>query len=227
MKLFPVLCMLICSFAGHGQQLRNELGDVYYEPNFYTSQYAGTEGSPYLSEAFIPARIDDMDKTYLVRFNAVDGTTEVMVSEQQVLVLDNSRKHVIALKDGSDRVYETLGYLNGKGDADASFFELIHQAPEFRLYLREEKKFFRKVKAQGYAAEQPARFEKVRDAFYMSDFPGSSDRLIPVPDKIKPFAALFGENAASVRKFIKDNKLSLDEPDDLVRILHYALAPRG
>ena len=213
--------MVLCSCSIHAQQLRNDLGDVYYEPNFYMTKYDGPEGSPYLNETFTPAKIKGIEKTQLVRFDAVEGNVEVMISEQQVLVLNNTKKYSISLADGSDKVYETREFVNNKGDVNTSFFELLESTTNYKLYLKEEKKFFEKVQAQGYAAEKPARFEKIRDTYYVTDFKNGSEKLIPLPSKMKAFLAFFGDQGASVKKFIKDEKLKVDKTEDLVRILDY------
>ena len=197
------------------------MGNVYYEPNFYRTKYSAPEGSPYLSEAFTPAKIEGIEKTQLVRFDAVEGNVEVMVSDDRVVVLDTSKKYRIALLDDSGKTYEILEYETQKEGVGASFFELLESTDNFELYLKEGKKFFKKEKAQGYASEQPARFEKVRDSYYVSDFKNQSGLLLPVPAKMKSFLALFGAEGDAVKKFIKEHKLKLDNPDDLVRIFDF------
>ena len=225
-RSLPILIVLLCAQAVYCQQLRNDFGDVYYEPNFYKAKYDAPGGSPYLNDAFTPARIHGAEKTQLVRFNAVEGLVEVMVSEDKVVALDSSREYRIALLDGSNRVYETSRYLDSRGDAQASFFELLDSIGEIRLYLKERKKFFKKEKAQGYAGEKPARFETLPGEFYVTDFKEVSKTLLPLPGKSKTFGAFFGDNEAAVKKFIKEERLKLDDPDDLIKILEFHLAKK-
>ena len=216
-----IFCFLFLCTALHGQQLRTDLGEVYYEPNFYMTKYSGTEGSPYLNESFAPAKIEGIEKTQLVRFDAVEGQVEVMVSEDQVVVLDGSKNYVITLLDGAKKRYEILEYFTPGGEVGASFFEVLESNDQFSLYLKEEKKFYKKEKAQGYASEKPARFEKIRDAYYVSDFKNPSDRLLPVPGKMKSFLAFFGDHGPEIKKFIREHKLKTDNAADLVRIFGY------
>ena len=213
-----IFCFLFLCTALQGQQLRTDLGEVYYEPNFYMTKYSGPEGSPYLNESFVPAKIEGIEKTQLVRFDATEGQVEVMVSEDQVVVLDQSKKYAITLLDGAKKRYEILEYIKPGGEVLASFFEVLESNDQFSLYLKEEKKFYKKEKAQGYAREKPARFEKLRDAYYVSDFKNQSDRLLPVPGKMKSFIAFLGDDGPRVKKAMKDSKLKPDNARDLVRV---------
>ena len=216
-----ILFALGFCLALRGQQLRNEFGDVYYEPNFYLSGYSGTEGSPYLNDTFSPARINELASTHLVRFNAVEGTVEVMVADGKLVVLDNAGPYVIALADGSGKVYETHPCVHSNGSTGNSFFELLGRTPDFALYLKEEKKFFKKESAQGYASEKPARFQKAGDSYYVSDFKNASGSLLEVPSKLKPLLEFLGGDSDSVKKFIRSEKLRPDDPGDLMRILQF------
>ena len=197
------------------------MGGVYYEPNFYRTKYDVQEGSPYLNESFVPAKIEGIEKTQLVRFDATEGQVEVMVSEDQVVVLDHSKKYAITLLDGAKKRYEILEYITPGGEVRALFFEVLESNDQFSLYLKEEKKFYKKEKAQGYAREKPARFEKLRDAYYVSDFKTQSDRLLPVPTKMKSFIAFLGDDGQTVKKAMKDSKLKPDNAGDLVRIFEF------
>ena len=120
--------------------------------------------------------------------------------------------------DGAKKRYEILEYITPGGEVRASFFEVLESNDQFSLYLKEEKKFYKKEKAQGYAREKPARFEKLRDAYYVSDFKTRSDRLLPVPTKMKSFIAFLGDDGPRVKKAMKDSKLKPDNARDLVRV---------
>lgn len=203
------------------QQLRTEFGTVYYPSNMYKTKYNAPEGSPYLYEGFKAAKINAIKESQLVRFDAVEGNVEVMINETKVVVLDNSKPYNITLLDDSGKVYSTLKYTDLKGNEKASFFELLDSTSNYKIYLKEKKRFFKKVKAQGYADEEPAKFKKVGSEFYIKDAKNRSDRLMLIPQKMSSFTAFFQDDAKSIKKFIKENKLKIDNPDDLVKIFNY------
>ena len=216
--LFAVFCFgEMCA-----QQLRNEeFGTVYYEPNLYKTKYNVPNGSPYLDEAFTAARINDRGETHFVRFDAVEGVVEVQITPDRVIALDNSIPYTISLLNGTDHIYETHEYINQKGDKVSTFLQVLHSTENYTLFVRENKKFFKEVKAQGYAAAEPAGFKKAQDQFYIRDKRKASGSVVPVPSKLKDFREFFEDDAAGIKSFIKANKLSISDRQDLVAIFDY------
>ena len=204
------------------QQLRNEeFGTVYYEPNFYKTKYKAPEGSPYLNEVFTAARINDRDETHFVRFDAVEGVVEIQMTQDRVIVLDNSIPYTITLLNGNDQVYETHEYINPKGDKVSTFLRVVHRSENYTLFVRENKKYFKEVKAQGYAAAEPAVFKKTQDQFYIMDKRKTSGSVVPLPGNSKGFREFFENDAGRIKSYIKTNKLSISQSEDLVAIFDY------
>lgn len=128
------------------EQLRTEFGNVYYPANMYKTKYDTPEGTPYLYEGFKPAKINDIQETQLVRFNAVEGNVEVVISDTKVVVLDNSKLYNISLLEDSGKVYSTLKYADARGNESYSFFELLDSTVYYKIYLKERKSFIKRLK---------------------------------------------------------------------------------
>jgi hypothetical protein len=220
-KMILILSLSVSCFAVFGQEQRNYFGDMYFVPGKYKTIYNSPEGSPYLNEEFVPAKINNITDTQLVRFDAVLGNVEVMITGSKVVALDNSKLYIISLVDRSNKVYKTLEYVDLDGIENTSFFELLDSTLNYKLYLKENKKFVKKVKAQGYAEEIPAQFKKVKSEFYVTDFKSQSDQLLYIPQKLKPFTEFFQEDSKSIKNFIKENKLNIGDANDLVKIFKF------
>lgn len=216
-----IVSLLVSCFTVFGQEQRTYFGDVYFVPGKYKTIYNSPEGSPYLNEEFVPAKINNITDTQLVRFDAVLGNVEVMITKSKVVTIENSKLYTISLMDGSNKVYKTLKYADANGNENTSFFELLDSTLIYKLYLKENKRFFKKVKAQGYAEEKPAQFKKVKSEFYVTDFKSQSERLLYIPQKLKPFTEFFQEDSKSIKNFIKDNKLNIGDANDLVKIFKF------
>ena len=223
---FTLLITLVFSLNAYTQNdfIRTPLGDVYYDANQYKAKYNNPEGSPYLKDNFTSAQINDMKDTQFVRFNAYEGKVEAKVSSNQVVELDASESYVIMLKDGSGKVYETRSYVDSKGEVKYSFFERIQVADDYTLYLKEQIKYNKAVKAEAYKEAQPAGFKKAADTFFINDLWRGSEDLVQVPEKAKNFTALFPNQAKSLKSYIKQEKIKLNERDDLIRILDHCFA---
>ncbi len=218
-----LLITIVLQSIGFGQELRTQFGDVYYDVNMHRGQYDGTLGSPYLNEVFVPSLINEIKVTQLVRFNAYNGTVEVKISGSKVVLLGDSVKYIIRLKDGSDKIYYTGNFFDAKGKLNNSFFLLIHQSEAFDLYLKEKKKYTKAVKAEGYKDAEPASFKEVEGEYYITDLWEKTPRLVLLPKKISTFLELFPNQAKTLKKFIRDHKLKLNNAEDLVQIMNQAL----
>ncbi len=222
MKIACLLGFLVINLAAHGQQeLRTKFGDVYYAADLYKTKYNAQESTPYLNEVFTPAKINNIRETKMVRFDAFEDRVEVRINAKKVVILQDSQSYSISLLDGSDKLYETKRYRDEKGNAKTSFFELIAHKENYKLYLKEKIKFFKGEKAQGYEAPKPAMFKKQKTTYYISDFKRQSDQLLRIPSKVKTFMEFFPSRSKPVRMFMKDNKLKIDNGDDLVKIFDF------
>ena len=218
MKKLTILFTFLLFYTANSQELMGEFGNRYYTPSLYKSTYNNPDGSPYLNENFSPASINENNETYLVRFDAYLGNVEVLIEKNKVIILEPNQKYTIRLKDGSNRVYETIEYREESGDVKTSFFELKHQAPTYRLYLKEFKKFYKGEKAQAYQEAKPARFKKTKDVFYIQDLSGDETDLIEIPKKVKDLTVAFPINPKETRAYIKNEKLELNEIEDLIKL---------
>lgn len=222
MKHLLLFGFLLLNLTIYGQiELRGNLGDVYYSADLYKTKYNSPGGSPYLNENFTPAKINDISITKLVRFDAFESRVEIMVDDNKVVILPDSEPYTITLLDGSDKVFITKGYIDEKGIAKTSFFELIANNENYRLYLKEEIKFEKAVKEQGYQEGKPAMFKKQKETYYISDIKGHSDQLLKIPYKSKNFLELFPDHSKKLKTFIKENKLKIDKGDDLIEIFEF------
>nr|WP_299382720.1 hypothetical protein [Allomuricauda sp.] len=221
----PILFSCALLFVAHIQaqnQLTDNIYGVYYVPSLYTQLYQSEDGSPYLDLKFKPSKINDSNKTYLVRINAHKETAEVWVAEDKVIELSNERKNEITFTDGSETRYEAASYRNSKGTFGHSFFEVLEKNDKYGLYLKERIKFFKKEKAEGYKAEKPARFEKVKPHFYFRAGADDQKTLVFIPSNTKKFVQVFSKkNQKRIKEYIKREKLSLQSREDLVQILDY------
>ena len=222
------LLILAFSLNSYSQNdfLRNRQGDVYYDTNQYKAKYNNPEGSPYLDDDFTQAQINEIEETQFVRFNAYEGKIEAKVSANQVVELDMSDTFTILLKDGSGKVYETHSYIDSKGNVRYSFFERIRVTDGYTLYVKEQIKYSKAVKAEAYKEAQPATFKKDDSAFFINDLWKGSEDLVELPERSKSFLELFPNQAKSLKSFIKQEKLKLNERQDLIRILDHIFAKR-
>ncbi len=209
-------------------QTQNVSGDIMdtsaYLESLTNPIYDKIEGTPYLQETFVAARINGAVETKFVRFNAFDNAIEINLGNGQMMILDKRTTYLIDVLDGSNRVYQTLSYRNDAGQIEMSFFERIHEDEMFALYLKERVKLVRGVKdQQAYGGDKPDNFLKVNNVYFISNFRSKTPDLLEVPRKRKDFYKLFPKREKEIEKFVKDNKLDVNAPKDISTIFEYYL----
>ena len=219
MKNYLLLTLLlICSCLG--AQINNgnvnSLSDLQYYVRTNNPSYSTAEGSRYLNDEFLPARINGIQQTQLVRFNVPDNIVEVKKSNNEIMGLSISPGYVIKLQDGSSKIYETHSYLNKEDKTETTFFEKIYEKGSFKLYLKENIKFTEAKPAKsGYEPAKPAKFSKGNDTFYVMGFGGTENTMTALPKKRKALMEIFGEHGQAIAKKIKADKLDLKKAADL------------
>ncbi len=172
------------------------------------------DGSPYLQDEFVLARLEGIEKLQLIRFNAFNHTVELKRPDGNVIALSGPEKKRMELQQEPRKIYMLDTYLTDKGEREFGFFELIHEDEEFELYLRERVQFKKGEKAQAYVEAKPDRFEKDRPTFYFRTPKGL--RLIEIPNRKKEVLELFPERSRKeLGKYMKEQRLKTDEADGL------------
>lgn len=214
-----------CVFAQIQQLNNGTLNELVFFVGTNNKKYdEDSEGSRYLNESFLPARINDIKETQLVRFNVVENAIEIKDSNGKVLTLSNSYEYSIKFLDGSKKVYETHAFLNENSTTSISFFEKIHATEKFALFLKERIIYIPgKKSTSSYEQDISGKFKKGRTLFYITDLASQSTALLEVPKKRKNLSRLFKKQTKTLEMHMKKKALKLDRKEDLIKIVNFYL----
>lgn len=199
---------------------RDNFGQAYFNPNVYLKQFKDFEGSPYLMEDYVLAKINDNKINRLVRFNKYSGKIEVQVAENKAIELPDDKSFEIRLLNGTDRYFKTGKYLSMDGKKEYSFFEKVYDGTGFTLFKKENVRFIKSKEAGAYSNPKPAKFQNQNPTFLLQKKGSFSDQVVELSNNRKKFLSMFPEKEKEVLKsFIKENKSDLKEKNDMVNIL--------
>ncbi|MFK7811300.1 MAG: hypothetical protein AB8B59_02330 [Maribacter sp.] len=219
--LFLISFLPLLSGAQQHMEITGGLnGTRLYVENVDNSKYDAIDGSPYLSEEFVTAKINDVEKTQFIRFNVFDNIIEVQMEDKKTVMLNLENEIDIKLLDGSKKQYRTASYLKD-GTKSKSFFEVINDGDNYSLYKQERKLYQEEQEAEAFKEKQRAKFVARSPIFFVTDFNSDSPILLEVPKKKKKFITLFGKKGKEVEKYMKQKKLNFKEKDDLVQIMDF------
>ncbi|MEK6154744.1 hypothetical protein WIW50_15860 [Flavobacteriaceae bacterium 3-367] len=224
MKRTILLALCLAGLSAQGQ-IQRPNNETFNELAFFVGTnnpiYDEAEGSRYLLEEFVSARINGMEKVQLLRFNVVENSIEIKRENGEVMGLDRSTPYRIALLDGSGRWFETRPYRDERGKLQTTFFERLHRGEGYTLYFKENIKFVPKKPAKSsYEQDVPAKFKREGARFYLQGL-GPEGEVVELPRKRKNLVPLFGERAGEMEKHIKKQKLDPYKREDLVKLLDF------
>lgn len=219
-KTMLITAILLFTFSTHAQ-LRNR---VFNDPNFprvsgiATSSnivYLDVEGTPYITEDFVPAKINNSKKIYHVRYDAYADLMEVKEEDGELTLLDKNREYIVKLNDGSHKIYQTVTYEDGqRGFAISKWID----ADKNSLYLREKITFSPYIPVRnGYQPAQAPFYSEVEYAYYIKDAKNAS--VVKLKSRKKPFFATFEGKEKEVAKFVRNKNLEIKKDEDLRQIM--------
>ncbi|MEL6917237.1 MAG: hypothetical protein AAFO99_05845 [Bacteroidota bacterium] len=225
MKKLLIVFLIIPASHISAQIVRNtteSFNELVFFVGINNPEYDNAEGSRYLNEEFVLAKINSISKVQPVRFNLIENSIEIRKEDGTIMSLSQSYDYTIKLVDGSKKEYETKRFKNENGDIKTSFFEKIHATENYALYFKERIRYIPKKPAKSsYDQEVPAKFVKGISKFYMAFSKSESQELIEIPRRKKDFLKTFMDKDGTMEKFLKKEKLKFDKKEDLVKLLDF------
>jgi hypothetical protein len=218
------LIILFISLTSLSAQINEGAFDDYiYFVNQNRPQYEGVEGTPYLTEDFVPTIINDKKSSVIyVKFNAYNKSIELRKPDGEIVTLSQSENYRFRLMDGSNKQFESHFYKNDKGKKSKSFFEKVYEGKDYTIFLKENIKYTpKKIATSGYEQNLPAKFTWGKPTYYINDLSSDSKELVKVPTRKKEISKLFRDKSKSIQQSIKQEKFKLDDIEDLVRLYNF------
>ncbi|MUV02695.1 hypothetical protein GN157_03140 [Flavobacterium rakeshii] len=175
------------------------------------------QGSQYFSERFMPAIVNGAKDVVLVRYNAYHDEIEVQVDGEE-MALKPENKQVIELK-GKDLSYEYLQYTDEEGTSKQRYLIPVNKSDKVSIY-KEESIYLQPEEqpTSGYGRYKAPQFRK-NDIEYYIQF--NNGEIVHMSTKKKDILSLVPGKEKEIKAFIKENKISTDEDEDLKQLANY------
>jgi hypothetical protein len=191
--------------------VRNQ--SVVYGPN--------TMGSPYMQQSFATAKIVQVDKVYLVRYNALTDEMEVKGGESDEMLIISKKKSYEINQHSNNVTYRVLEKVDSEKENDLGYYINLEDDDNISLYKKECKKLIKKKKSTygNSASSVTMEFKDMKCEFYMEI--AHDGQAIKIPRNKKEFLALFPDKSELISAFIKDNRIKLHKEKSLKKLIKY------
>lgn len=217
MKNYVFILIALITFSSYCQKTDSE--QILRHTTSITSfDFRSTKlvGSSYINENFLPAKISNNDNIYLIRYNAHMDEMEGNKNDKPYHLV-KSMNYTI-LFEGINKSYRVYNY-EEKNEVKPRFFVVLFNGDKISLLLQEKIKFYEEVKPRtGYEKYQPPTLKRLKDKLFIG-FKDNSARELP--NKKSKFLALFTDKSSDIESYVKRNKLSFKNTEDLIKIFSY------
>lgn len=176
----------------------------------------GIEGSPYIVDEFLPSEVVGYSGvTPPIRYNAAKDEMEYM---------KDGRKYYVTKKDSIEiklfnKKYTYLNYETKKGN-ESGYLVVLHSSDndKFSLYKKEQIVLMPEyIPNSSYADPKPAHYKVENDKFYI----GYDSKIVLMPKSKKEVLKLVPNNSAQAETYLKENKVSFDNENNLVQLVKF------
>ncbi|MCC1483027.1 hypothetical protein [Winogradskyella immobilis] len=180
------------------------------------SKRIDAQGSPYVNEAFLPIKIKGQNNIFTGRYNAYNGEMEINLGTK-IIALDVKNDYEVIFTQ-TNKIYKTYYYLTKDGVSKKGFLAVVSENDSFSLLKRENIKYYDTVKATStYQKDKPAKFKRESDTYFIK----KGDNISFMPTKKKELLNAFPKHAKAIKTYLKDNKLSTNKEEDLIKVAQY------
>lgn len=178
---------------------------------------ANTKGSPYINDKFEAVKFKKFgNKIYFGRYDANLGEMQIK-RDSDTIVLNLSDNYELTFSS-HNKTYKTYSYESKDGLSKRGFLVVLNESDSLAVLKEEVIKFYQeKPSTNGYDKAKPAEYKRVKDTYYYR----LGENISELPQKRKDFLELFPEHSNKLKDFIKKNKISLKDDDDLNTLFNY------
>lgn len=179
------------------------------------------EGSPYINEDFLPARISvSEDEVFYVRYNAIADQFEVKGENNKAYALNKYRRDIVVQLVGLRKTYQVFGYLDENENENFGYFVIMNGQDSNVKLLKKEKKIFigEKVATTSYDTPKAATYKRTNDDYYIKV---GDNNAVELPSNKKDIAKLFPKKEDKILAFIKENRIKTKRENDLNKLMAY------
>ncbi len=175
-------------------------------------------GSPYLSENFEEATIENIGTGAKMRFNIYRNEFEFISTANDTLILDKILLYNNIKFVKNNNIYKLVKYPDVNDEPEMGYLQELHQNGILTLFKKENIRFKEeKLGITSLEGNMPAKFYTVKNNFFLK----VKSVLINFPDSKKSVLKLFSSKKEAIESFFKINKINFDKENDLIKIVDF------
>ena len=193
------------------QTSRSQVGVITGNYVYTDQEKKNILAKQYVSEVYIPSKIDDYTEESYLRYNHYNDQME-FEKDGVIYYLKKEEGRTVLFTD-SDVLYRVFELY---GDLD---YLLVKVEGENSLFVKQSSRFILPKKTRtSYGYQVNPKFRRNKDELYLSM---NNGELIRLSSNKGEFYAAFGKNASVVKDYMKQQNLKHKKVEDVVKVVEY------
>jgi len=217
-RILPLFILLLClnTVAQDKNTTAKFTGSSYTNPKI---KYDKPIGSPYAQPMFASAKVTDVPQKYYMRYDIYNDVFEFITPKNDTLVLDKIDAFNSITFTANNKNYNLLNYTDTKGKFTNGYLIKVYKKNTVTLYEKENITFYEpKIAKTSMERSMPARFARIDNTYFLEVKNGT---IVEFPDSKKRLLKLMPEHKEVLETFLKENKVSFDDPSDRIKIVDF------
>lgn len=176
------------------------------------------EGSPYYQEKFLKAYVSSLDTVMDIRYNVANDEMEVEYNGNVGQIVKNDS--LIIKFQHTNKTYQYLFY-SYKDEIERGYLIPSTSNKNVNFFIKENIKlipFSEGTLSYGQKTEGRPAYYKKDDSIYFLQY---SNSIKEMPSKKKELLKMFPNNEKEIETFLKTNKISFKDEEDLILLVNY------
>lgn len=185
--------------------------------NSFNLQHKNLVGTRYITNDFRSAKLIDGEEIYAMRYDAYKDVFEVKRDGEIFYYLPKAFEYPVTFIE-DEKVYQVYTFQENN-TTTSGFYVVLNSGKNISLLLKEKINFHEEVKAQSPLDKyKPPTLKRATDTFFIGYNDKTSTKL---PKRKKDLFKLFSNKSDKMQSFVKKEKLSFKNKEDLIKIFTY------
>ena len=230
MKKTIILCLFVVSgnltfsqtFGGTDQTI----APIYYNlstidgnKKFINAFFKDVEGTPYIFKDFVQSEIVGVKSKMMMRYNAYDDVVEVQKSPNEIYTVSKDPLYDTFLMNFNLFKLRLVNFESEKNEPVYNYLFELTSWNNLSLLRKDKINFVEgRMPRNSFDLGNKPKFTPVVYSYYLE---GKDKKIREFPNSKSKLIELYPKNEFEIKKYIKENMISLSKEKDLIKLTQY------
>lgn len=227
MKKRIIICLLVVygnftfsqTFGGTDQTIAPiyyNLSTIEGNKKFTNAFFKDVEGTPYIFKDFVLSEIVGVKAKMMLRYNAYDDVVEVQKALNEIYTVSKDPQYNTFLMNFDQFKLRLVNLESNSIEPSYVYLFELFSKNNLSLLRRDKIDFIEgRIPRTSFDLGNKPKFTAVKYSYYLET---KDNKIVQFPDSKAKLVLMFPQQEIDIKKYIKDNNISLSKQKDLIKL---------